>query len=678
MPSPRTAGSNGAGNGATVLDLSQFYEVFFEEAAEHLAEMENLLLGLDPATASDDELNAIFRAAHSIKGGSGTFGFTDMTAVTHELESLLDRARKHELTLTVEMVDALLAAGDILKGQLACHRGHASAAPDASECCARIRMLAQGDAALAPLTATGKQAGSKAKKPAKPKGKAKAVAAGTAATAGDDDNEGFGFFDDAPGRPGTAAAASAAAPAFEDPGYGFFDPLPAAAVPATSATMVSETVERRVENRGRRATDHAEAEVPVTGRREADKAAAGGTGSAAAEMTSIRVGVEKVDQLINLVGELVITQAMLAQTASKAEGGASEELTSSMAHLERNTRDLQEAVMSIRMMPISFVFNRFPRVVRDLAAKLNKQVNLKTIGEGTEIDKGLIEKLADPLTHLVRNSLDHGIETPDVREAAGKPAAGTITLHAYHQGGNIIIAISDDGAGLNRQRILDKALERGLPVNQRMSDNEVWQLIFEAGFSTAAVVTDVSGRGVGMDVVKRNIKAMGGRVDIESNEGEGTKILISLPLTLAILDGMSVSVGGELYILPLTCIVESLQPRREDIKSVQGGNVICVREEYLPVIPLHDVFGAGTRPHDLTQGIFVIIEANERKTALFVDALVGQHQVVIKSLETNFRRVHGISGATIMGDGRVALIVDAAALSASAGASEPAPAGPLH
>ena len=632
-------GGRGASGLAASLDLSQFYEVFFEETAEHLAEMENLLLGLDPATAtaSDDQLNAIFRAAHSIKGGGGTFGFTDMTAVTHELESLLDRARKRELTLTVEMVDVLLAAGDILKGQLACHRGQAGAAPDANECCARIRMLALGDGALAPVIA--------------------------GAPVAEDDNEGFGFFDGAPGQPGpvVALAAEPVAAAVPDCGYGFFEPLAVASGVVLANDAQADTLdgERRTGNRGRRATDHTAPDAATTGRREADKAVP------AAEMTSIRVGVEKVDQLINLVGELVITQAMLAQTASKAEGGASEALTSSMEHLERNTRDLQEAVMSIRMMPISFVFNRFPRVVRDIAAKLHKQVNLKTAGEGTEIDKGLIEKLADPLTHLVRNSLDHGIETPDIREAAGKPAAGTITLQAYHQGGNIIIAISDDGAGLNRQRILDKAHERGLPVHERMSDQEVWQLIFEAGFSTAAVVTDVSGRGVGMDVVKRNIKAMGGRVDIESHDGEGTKILISLPLTLAILDGMSVSVGGELYILPLTCIVESLQPKPEQIKTVQGGNVICVRDEYLPVLPLHHVFGAAMQHLDISKGIVVIVEANERKTALYVDALVGQHQVVIKSLETNFRRVHGISGATIMGDGRVALIVDPASLSSA-------------
>jgi two-component system chemotaxis sensor kinase CheA len=718
---------------AASLDLSQFFQVFFEEAAEHLAEMENLLLGLDPANAADEDLNAIFRAAHSIKGGSGTFGFTDMTRVTHELESLLDRARKHELVLTVDMVDALLAAGDVLKAQLARHRGQTDENPfDVDACCLRIRALAAGNAAAAspapppattlqpleirfpnPRSRTGKKAVEDAIRElgmlgtltqlAPPKGKAGeralllhtdagaddirnllgfAVApekirialtdaalpehpAPTRAAAADD--AGFGLFDDAPGAPadpgyglfddapGTPAAHAAADP---DPGYGFFEPLN----PPQAGTAAAAP-ERRADMHGRRATDR-ESEPVIAGRREADRAT---TPAASAEMTSIRVGVEKVDQLINLIGELVITQAMLAQTVATQvatqEQGGSVALGNGMAQLERNTRDLQEAVMSIRMMPISFVFNRFPRVVRDLAAKLGKQVTLATVGEGTEIDKGLIEKLADPLTHLVRNSLDHGIETPDVRVAAGKPAGGTITLQAFHQGGSIILEISDDGAGLNRRRILDKAAERGLPVHDRMTDQQVWQLIFEAGFSTAAVVTDVSGRGVGMDVVKRNIHALGGRIEIHSTEGAGTKIAIRLPLTLAILDGMSVQVGDELYIFPLTCIVESMQPDAASIKSMAGqGLVVEVRGDYLPIVPLHDFFGIKPHSSKVTDGILVIIESNQQKTAVLVDALIGQHQVVIKSLETNYRKVRGISGATIMGDGRVAMILDAAAI----------------
>lgn len=325
--------------------------------------------------------------------------------------------------------------------------------------------------------------------------------------------------------------------------------------------------------------------------------------------------------------------------------------------------------MSIRMMPIGFVFSRFPRLVRDLAPKLNKQVELRLVGEGTELDRGLIEKLSDPLTHLVRNSLDHGIEPADVRIAAGKNPTGVITLQAYHQGGNIIIEIADDGAGLQRDKILAKARERGLPVADGMSDQEVWQLIFEPGFSTADKVTDVSGRGVGMDVVRRNIKAMGGRVDIESVSGQGSRIIIHLPLTLAILDGLSVRVGNEMFITPLAFIVESLQPAAADIRTVANqGRVVHVRGEYLPLVVLHELFGIAEHVEELHHGIMVILETDGLRAALCVDELVGQHQVVIKSLETNFRKVHGISAATIMGDGRVALILDVSVLVRSASA----------
>jgi two-component system chemotaxis sensor kinase CheA len=374
-----------------------------------------------------------------------------------------------------------------------------------------------------------------------------------------------------------------------------------------------------------------------------------------------------VDKLINLVGELVITQAMLAQMSNKVDPVLYETLLNGLGQLERNTRDLQDAVMSIRMMPISFVFNRFPRVVRDLSGKLGKQAELKTVGEGTELDKGLIEKITDPLTHLVRNSIDHGIELPADRLAAGKSEKGTITLRAFHQGGNVIIEVCDDGRGLDRKKILAKARERGIAAPDTMTDAEVWHLIFEAGFSTADVITDVSGRGVGMDVVKRNIHALGGRVEIDTTTGAGTRITIRLPLTLAILDGLSVAVGSELFIVPLTYIVESLQPQAAEVKTVSGrGRVIHVRGEYLPLIALHEVFNLKPRVKDIERGIVVILETEGRKTAIVVDELVGQHQVVIKSLETNYRRVHGVSGATIMGDGKVALILDPVAIAREA------------
>ncbi|MCY1213154.1 Chemotaxis protein CheA [compost metagenome] len=363
------------------------------------------------------------------------------------------------------------------------------------------------------------------------------------------------------------------------------------------------------------------------------------------------------------MGELVITQSMLTQAATVLDPVAYERFLSGLGHLERNARDLQESVMSIRMMPMDYVFSRFPRVIRDVSAKLGKQVRLDTYGKETELDKGLIERIVDPLTHLVRNSLDHGIEAPEVRLAKGKDATGQLLLSAQHHGGNIVIEVSDDGAGLNRERILDKARQQGLPVNDAMPDEEVWQLIFAPGFSTAEQVTDISGRGVGMDVVKRNIQEMGGHVEIHSRGGQGTSTRIVLPLTLAILNGMSVRVGSEAYILPLSYVIESLQPLPEHLHSITAdGHVIRVRGEYLPLIELHRVFdvaGAQTQP---TQGILVIVQADDSRFALLVDELLGQHQVVVKNLETNYRKVPGISAATIVGDGSVAFIVDVGAM----------------
>ena len=421
-------------------------------------------------------------------------------------------------------------------------------------------------------------------------------------------------------------------------GYGFFNEV---GNQATSPATLS--IERHDQNPGRRATDKA---ATVTGGE-----------------SSIRVSVGKVDNLVNLVGELVITQAMLGETVSDMDAVLHERLVIGLAQLERNTRDLQESVMSVRMIPISLVFSRFQRVVRDSAVKHNKKVQLKIIGEGTELDKGLIEKISDPLTHLVRNSLDHGIELPDERIAKGKDPQGTITLRAAHQGGNIVIEVSDDGAGLNREKILAKAREKGMPVGDSMSDADVWQIIFAPGFSTAAVITDVSGRGVGMDVVKKNIEGISGRIEIASSLGQGTSMTIRLPLTLAILDGLSIAVGDQIYIVPLGFISESLQPNSGDIKEISGqGEVVHVRGEYLPLIALHKLFNIQPKITNPAEGILVLLEADGKKVALFVDELVGQHQVVIKSLETNYRKVPGVSGATIMGDGRVAMIIDVGAL----------------
>ncbi|PTQ76156.1 CheA signal transduction histidine kinase [Nitrosomonas oligotropha] len=713
-------------------DLEQFYEIFFEESSELLADMEACLLRLDVNSPDLEDLNAIFRAAHSIKGGAGTFGFTDMTEMTHMLETLLDRLRKGELAVRSEMVDAFLRAGDVIKAQLAGHRGEGEADPSvAAEVCEELKKLSDetqvpapsetvadsgiqmkaipvetdigvssnvaiseavsesdvakltfriefsssgmGDAAVENLFANLKRLGS-LEDITSAGGKDHKLKL-TTASSEEDIWETLAFVVDPANlkievatqcvvEPHSSDEDSAAEPfAGEDefsiasmppaPGYGFFPGAPAAPKDVDdSESQLSSTPQQNIhsnKNETQNVTNKPSSKVSAS--------------ASASETSSIRVSIEKVDQMINLVGELVITQAMLAQTASQLDPVVFEKLLSGMSQLERNTRDLQESVMSIRMMPISFVFSRYPRVVRDLAAKLNKRVELKTVGENTELDKGLIEKIADPLTHLVRNSLDHGIEVAEKRIAAGKPAQGTITLRAFHQGGSIVIEVSDDGAGLNRGKILAKAKERGLPVSDGMSDQEVWLLIFEAGFSTADIVTDVSGRGVGMDVVKRNIQGMGGRIDIESALGVGTRISIRLPLTLAILDGLSVAVGDQMFIVPLNYIIESMQPTANDIKTVSGhGRVVQVRGEYLPVIALHEIFNLHPNVTAVHEGILVILEAEGHKAALFVDDLIGQHQVVIKSLESNYRRVQGVSGATIMGDGKVALILDTAAL----------------
>jgi two-component system chemotaxis sensor kinase CheA len=715
------------------IDISQFFQVFFDEAEELLAEMERLLLAVDVEAPDAEDLNAIFRTAHSVKGGASTFGVTDMTEVTHILETLLDRIRKGEMALTSEHVDAFLAAKDILKMQLDGHRHGAEVDQDAV---GNVRMMLQSltqdvpVVALSPVapafntgeakvvdhsggrryrlelpamahrevTALGAELGLMGHVSITPLDRDRNAMVVTTHESLDDiiaicsfvlnpddmivaelpaldakqarlenaerskveKDLGYGFFDDTELHPAAAGGgegygffqpldeirANADAGADDARGYGFFQPVEQ--IRAAAGIVIEAPA--------------AVAEEEKKAAKKEEKGDKGGPGPGA-ESSSIRVSIEKVDQLINLVGELVITQAMIEQRVDTLDPMVHERLLNSVSQLTRNTRDLQEAVMSIRMMPMDFVFSRFPRMVRDLAAKLGKKVDFITNGAATELDKGLIERIVDPLTHLVRNSIDHGIEMPEVRRAAGKTDAGRLFLSASHQGGNIIIEVSDDGGGLNRERILAKAAQNGLPLTENMSDAEVWQLIFAPGFSTAETVTDVSGRGVGMDVVKRNITAMGGVVDIRSAKGFGTTISISLPLTLAILDGMSIRVGEEVYILPLGFVIESLQPAPEDVKEISGkGRVIKVRGEYLPLVPLYQMFDITPRFTDPCQGIVVIIETDGRKAGLFIDDLVGQQQVVVKNLESNYRKVAGISGATILGDGGVSLILDVAAL----------------
>ncbi|OFZ67707.1 MAG: chemotaxis protein CheA [Betaproteobacteria bacterium RBG_16_56_24] len=711
------------------IDMSQFYQVFFDESVEHLASMESLLLTLDLDSPDPDQLNAIFRAAHSIKGSSGTFGFTDMAEVTHDLETLLDRIRKNEIIITADMVDAFLQTGDVLRSLLDAHqRGIAVDGKASIEVRARLERLTdnigqktedRGQSTVSEPAETSAQhtyqvnlPNTTAVFPSKAhlnnlleelgntgeitnkKITAKAVTLSlttraseaeirdifsfflepdqltiseTNATIRGTDQQDYGFFAD-PDAVKSGVENAQGYGFFADPdavksgvenvqGYGFFaDPdAVKSGVENAQGYGFFEDIENHA---GTQAPKPGLRQDDVPGRRATDKAVISTAGD-----NSIRVSVVKVDQMINLVGELVITQAMLTETVSNMDPVLHERLVSGLAQLERNTRDLQDSVMSVRMMPINLIFSRFQRVVRDGSGRLGKKIQLSIVGESTELDKGLIEKISDPLNHLVRNSMDHGIESPEERIANGKTPQGTITLRAAHQGGNIVIEVSDDGAGLNRERILAKAREKGLPVNDGMSDTEVWQIVFAPGFSTAAIVTDVSGRGVGMDVVKRNIESIGGRVEISSQHGKGCAITIRLPLTLAILDGLSIAVGDQIYIIPLNFISESLQPNSEDIKEISGqGQVVHVRGEYLPLIALHRLFNIQTKITNPAEGILVLMEAEGKKIALFVDELLGQHQVVIKSLESNYRKVAGVSGATIMGDGRVAMIMDVGGL----------------
>ncbi|MFI8415798.1 chemotaxis protein CheA [Serratia sp. NPDC078593] len=650
------------------MDISAFYQTFFDEADELLADMEQHLLELDPLAPDIEPLNAIFRAAHSIKGGAATFGFSVLQETTHLLENLLDSARRQEMNLSTEIINLFLETKDIMQEQLDAYK--TSQQPDADSfeyICQALRQLAldaqQQEAPAAPMVCEprpavmptaidgGMRITLSGLKPSEiplmleelgnlgevknPQQGESSLAVTLLTTASEDDISAVLCFVLEPEQISFSIAEPSVTSPAELAVVETFAPAPDApsqvpAVKASAPTVNADAPRARAKS---------------------------------SESTSIRVAVEKVDQLINLVGELVITQSMLAQRSGTLDPVNHGDLLNSMSQLERNARDLQESVMSIRMMPMEYVFSRFPRLVRDLASKLDKQVELTLQGSSTELDKSLIERIIDPLTHLVRNSLDHGIEDPATREAAGKSAVGNLVLSAEHQSGNICIEVTDDGAGLNRQKILAKAASQGLAVSDAMSDEDVGMLIFAPGFSTAEQVTDVSGRGVGMDVVKRNIQEMGGHVEIHSQAGKGTAIRILLPLTLAILDGMSVKVNDEVFILPLNAVMESLQPQAEDLHPMAGGErVLQVRGEYLPLVELYRVFDVAGAKTEATQGIVVILQSAGRRYALLVDQLIGQHQVVVKNLESNYRKVPGISAATILGDGSVALIVDVSAL----------------
>ncbi|WP_413465704.1 chemotaxis protein CheA [Proteus sp. FME41] len=682
--------------------------------------MEQHLLLLDPQNPDQEQMNAIFRSAHSIKGGAATFGFVKLQQTTHVLENLLDNARRHEMALTDDIINLFLEAKDIMQQQLDAHKN--SQEPDEETfnyICEKLRQLAldvkeeqsvpqieviagsessatqatevsvqsldsehlQSEAiveeastmasdghyyhhiVLSDLKETDidlmldelKHLGDVSQVEKQHHG----LEAILKTTATEEDISAVLCFVIEPEqisfRKATKTETSQENTIIEEESAtAFAEDDHVDAIAESSALIQDKVAEKTLSPE---VTTTPVASAPVSPSIPTKRPVAAATPKT--ESTSIRVAVEKVDQLINLVGELVITQSMLAQHSDSLEPSIYSDLLSCIAQLQRNSRDLQESVMSIRMMPMEYVFSRFPRVVRDLAGKMNKKVELNMIGSSTELDKSLIEKIIDPLTHLVRNSLDHGIEMPADRVAVGKPEAGQLTLSAEHQGGNICIEVTDDGAGLNRERILKKAISSGLSVSENMSNEEVAMLIFAPGFSTAEVVTDVSGRGVGMDVVKRNIQEMGGQIQISFEVGKGTRIRILLPLTLAILDGMSVKVQDEVFILPLGTVVSSLQPEEDDIYPLAGDEkLLQVRGEYLPLIELHRTFNIEGAQTDITQAIAVIVQSAGRRYALLVDKLVGQHQVVVKNIESNYRKVPGISAATIMGDGSVALILD--------------------
>jgi len=681
------------------LDLAQFHDAFFDESFEALDSMETALLKLNVGAPEPELIGTIFRVAHSIKGGSATFGFSEVASFTHTCETLLDELRANRMQVTRHVTDLLLKSVDVMREMLRAVQNKEKMDPQ------RVADL-QFDLEVAIMQKSPAPAAAPAPAVAAP------VAAAVAPSAahrwrinfrpypqlfvhGNDPLRMIRELADLGDLSVTVDASNLPPLEHLDPESCFFSwsllvvtdatravieqvfdwaegdcelkiseesaseaPAAVAVAPAPAPAVVAEKAQSVAEEAPKAAEATMRPQLTAVPSSEQGEAAPKQQGLG--EGGSIRVSTEKIDELMNTVGELVITQSMLSQLGMKVSGPAAEQLRSGLVQLERNMRELQESVMRVRMLPISFVFSRFPRMVRDLSQRLGKHVDLKMTGEQTELDKTVLEKIGDPLVHLVRNSVDHGIEMPDARSAAGKSPTGTVYLQAYHKGGNITVEVGDDGGGLNKDRIIAKARSRGLiGPNESLSDAAIYELIFLAGFSTAEQTTDISGRGVGMDVVRRNIKELGGTIEVRSELGKGSRFVITLPLTLAIVDGQSVSVGTETYIVPLITIIESLQLKQGMVNRVAGqGEVFWFRDAYLPVVRLHEVFGVQPRTTNLHEGLIMVVEGEGRRVGMFVDDLLGQQQVVIKSLETNFRRVEGVSGATILGDGAVALILD--------------------
>ncbi len=675
------------------IDLSQFHGVFFEESFEGLEIMESELLNLELDSPDIDSINKIFRAAHSIKGGGGSFGFTEITTFTHVLETLLDEIRSGKRNITKDELTLLLGSVDCIRDLMLNARDDAEIDRD------QIKSVHDDLERALGNEPTSEDNSNNDDDTISDQGNNSVsewhigfIPDHNIFQTGNDPMRMFRELEEF-GELVTEVNFSKLPPFDEydmEECYLSWDLVLKTDVGKEQIQEVFAWVEddcelnieqhkqpilnkeetnelpkneaEEVANGQPQAVPEVEDRRAGDRRKPQDRRATDRRSST--ESTSIRVNIDKIDTLINMVGELVITQSMLNQFSENFDIKDIEKLSEGLKQLERNTREIQENVMQIRMLPISFSFNRFPRLVHDLSSKLNKKIELKLKGETTELDKTVMEKIGDPLVHLVRNSIDHGIEMPEDRLAAGKPETGVIELNAFHEGGNIVIEITDDGKGLNKERILQKAIERGLVrEGESLSDSMINDLIFRPGFSTAEVVSDVSGRGVGMDVVRRNIHDLGGVVELESTEGVGSTFRIRLPLTLAIVDGQLVRVGNQTYIIPLMSIMKSLQISSNEINSVAGKmELYRLREDYIPILRLHNIFTIEPGSRELENGLLVIVEAEGHKAGIFVDDLLAQQQVVIKSLETNFQKIGGISGATILGDGTVAMILDVTGL----------------
>ena len=692
------------------IDLSQFHQVFYEESYEGLDAMEQGLLEMDIEAPDDEVINTIFRAAHSIKGGSGTFGFNQVAEFTHVVETLLDEVRSGDRAMNQSIMDLLLVSVDCMRSLL--QELQAGDDPDltqAKDLKAQFEAILKGDAAPAEQAAGGDGGditdGDAADASDGAGGQGyhiHFVPEETLLQTGNEPTRMFRQLAEVSENNIEVMASFDRMPSLTamnpEHCYLAWDIKITKAIDRSEIDEVFEWViddaeviitELGSEEVVAEATDpvntentepQSEVAEPIAQKTDEpapeDKTAVQAPVKAKAkasspESSSIRVSIDKVDSLINMVGELVITQSMLGQLGQNFDISRVQRLQEGLAQLEHNTRELQESVMKIRMMPISFVFSRFPRLVRDVSRTLEKKIDLVLSGENTELDKTVMEKIGDPMVHLIRNSIDHGIEMPDVRAAAGKSETGTVELNAFHQSGNIVIEIKDDGAGLNKERIQQKAVENGLiDETTILTDEQIFDLIFQPGFSTADAVSDLSGRGVGMDVVRRNIASLNGSIEVSSETGLGSRFVIRLPLTLAILDGQLVKVGDEIFIFPLVSIVESIQMDDSSINNVGGhSDVLQLRDEYVPIVQLHELFSVNVEDTIDDDKIIVVVETDGEKLGVVVDELLGQQQVVIKSLEENFKKVEGISGATILGDGTVALIVDVSGLSKMSGTS---------